>query len=331
MSLAGAGVEKEDVSSDASQARTPEDPVVSVGAPGDKIGTSIRPETVKAEVEIAQKVEPEIAAQAQADLDEEKAENDAAEQQAEQDLAVQQSRRSDEQKRQDASLQAALNKLRKDETPEQHAQRLKDEEAARLKAQKESPGIAQKLGHDAAEVAQGKLEKIEAKAQAELDKEQADEDALEHQAEEDKKANEAHQAEVQKKHQADEKRASVEATMFTKPGEVNEHLARISQKFEEEKKKTDAKASGRVRKTAAQIEEKANKADDEVVLPEVSKSNVTALVTQFQNKKEEAKPVATEPRRSGRISAMVKEQEAQQKAPAREIKVKAPVRKSKKR
>ncbi|MBS0287154.1 MAG: hypothetical protein JSR17_07655 [Proteobacteria bacterium] len=293
---------------------------VVVGAPGEKIGTSIKPETVKEEVEIAQEVEPAIAAQAQADLDTQKQTDDAAEQEAEEHLKIQEARKSDEQKRQEQSLQAALSKLRKDETPEQHAQRLKDEEKARLAAEHNAAGVAQKLGHDAAEVAISKLPGIEAKAQAELDHHQAEVDGEEHQAEEDKAANEAHDAALNAKRKSDEQRHSAEATVFTKPSTQNAQLARISQTFEDAKKKKaeGGKPAGKVEQLAAKLEEAP--AEEDKALPEVGKSNVAALVTQFQTKKEEAKQ-NVEPRRSGRISELVKKKEAEQKAAAREIKV----------
>ncbi len=335
MSL-GFTIKKEEASLEASNSSheptTPEFPPT---------GASINPETVKEEVEIAQVVEPEIAAVAQEALDKEKAQNEQDELKAQADLKEQEARKSAQQKHQEESLQAAKNKLREHEvvtsdgevkkiteTAEEHVQRLKDEERARLAAEHAAKYVQEQFAEAAAAAIMPKLDTIHTIAQAELDKRAAALAALNEKAQQHKQENEAHRLEVEQKEQALQQKQHEDAHMFThgdgkdhgvKPSasslQVEKLMALQTQLAQGDPAKfaVDAGIKPTVIEQAAHYQNNLEVSTKFTTVdkPEPSKTNVATLLAAFEKSKEpSAEKQEKVEKRSGRIAQLAKEREA---------------------
>ncbi len=230
MTLAAGPKKEEDNESDHSpEAVTPEhsdheQPIVKLPndpiARADRIGTSVPVEAVVHTVEVAEEVEPEIAKDAQEDLDRQEKQSLKAQILAAKNLSTQQERRPEDVKKSEAELQGAKDQLRKQkgadhvETSEEHIARLAQEEKARLAAQKQAPVLEGQLAKEAVEKIAPKLPKIQqdaANAQAQREAALAEQQAK---AAELKKQEQLRQQEQDKKAKAAEDQARKEAAQF---------------------------------------------------------------------------------------------------------------------
>ncbi|MGD9592121.1 MAG: hypothetical protein AB7V32_06340, partial [Candidatus Berkiella sp.] len=144
-------------------------------------GAAISPEVVQQVVSVAQEIEPNIANIAQETLEKETARNEQAAKEAQNALAEQEARKPEAVRQQEASLQAAKEKLRthevvtedgnvekKIESAQEHVQRLREEEHERLVAQEQAKEKATILATDAVTAIEPKLDHIHKVAEEEL-------------------------------------------------------------------------------------------------------------------------------------------------------------------
>ena len=262
-------------------------------APNYKLtGAAIKPETVEAEVKVAQEVEPEIAKDAQHELDEQQKQNDEQELQAEEAKKQQNARLPDDVKKQKQKLQDAKDQLRKGETEEEHKQRLANEEKLRLQALKAAPQVEGQLAEEAVKVITPKLPSIQANASAanqKRDEAVAKEVA---QAEQDKKLNEDHAKEQQDRLEKAQAKAESDSTQFIKgSGKAINTASAQGKKIQDLQAQL---AKEQAQNTAVTQSEQQ---------PDIGKAKVGALVTAFNNSKVVEVPAQKEPRRSPRLIA----------------------------
>ncbi len=339
MSLAAGPIVKDNESNHSAEAATPdqsdhEQPIVKLPddpiARADRVGTSVPVVAVEHTVKVAEEVEPELAKEAQADLDLKAKNGLKAQILAAKNAAVQQERKSDDVKRSEAELQAAKALLRTQkgashpETAEDHSARLAKEEKDRLAALKQAPVLEGQLAREAAEKIAPKLAKIHedaANAQAQRAAALADEQRS---AEEARKQNEAHQQEQEKKAKAAEEQARTDSTRFTGSSPIGPKLTpELLEKLNAAKGElTGVKGKVDAYEQALMIE--TAKAPVEVAAKDLTKPS--AVLALFEARR---KAVADEAaaRQAEEAAAVVAAEPEAKKPPRRGTRVKAAVQK----